>query len=86
MNKQHQIQNLKLQIEKRLFKIDASRLRAKYANTVPKAITVSLEVVRWSMEVRMLYAQIMAVQAVPTYPKGGIAICGSERKKIILRR
>lgn len=86
MNKSAQIQSLKSEIESRLFKINASRLRMKYAKSNAEAVLIGFEVIKLSMEVKMLYVQIQTIQASPIYPKGGIAICGNKQKEVILRR
>lgn len=44
-----------------------------------------MDVVKWSMEVKMLYAQVMAIQAIPKYLQGGVSIVENKTDEIILR-
>jgi len=63
--KKKQISNLTKEIEDKLFKIDVYRLKFKYSKNNTETNAIGFKVVQIAIQVKMLYAQLMTIQAIP---------------------
>lgn len=69
--KNKRILELKNYISELEFKAKASVLKAKYSKDVSETLSIAWQNVYYATQIRITYAQIQSIMAIPTFKNGG---------------